>query len=624
MGARGVSSTLARMEKRVLLAIVLCVGVLVGWSWIQEKFWPAPPRKPVKPPVTAPAVPGDGAQAGGVPQPPALPEDEDGGGDAAGPADGTPATEEAIRTERIEADVLSTGGGAFKALRVWGCDHHEPGDDSVHGDPGILTQFVEGTEPALALDVSAPGASGLSRRNWAMTGDDTGTTATTEAGGLLLTKELRVSADPAQPYHFDLIVTCTNQGAKPGAAALAEIVGPWTPAHGRDIIPEDGILAAPEGDSVDDYKPTSIAEELQKNARYELRSEKGWRFIGMRSDFYFAGLRPLDPLPITTTVGFRAAKVSVEVSGKPTWVDVAAPTLRIPFEVPAAGASTTWKFMVYSGPNSRTLLRDEESVYAPFADAYPNRTFLIFSFGPIANFLGWLLSHLANSLHMGWGLAVCGLTVLVRGALFPLSRKTQISMRVHGLKMARLKPKLDALKEKFKDNPKKQQEETMKLFRTEKVSILPGGCLLAFLQMPVWISLYATLQTTFEMRHAGFLWFSDLTSADHLAYIPALREVWWLGNYTEGWFNLLPILMMGAWFGSSAMQPLPEDPDQRSQAKMMRWIPLMFGFFLYRYASGLALYMTLSALWSIGESWLIRKLWLSKMEKLPVPAPKSR
>jgi membrane protein insertase Oxa1/YidC/SpoIIIJ len=62
------------------------------------------------------------------------------------------------------------------------------------------------------------------------------------------------------------------------------------------------------------------------------------------------------------------------------------------------------------------------------------------------------------------------------------------------------------------------------------------------------------------------------------------------------------------------MQPLPEDPQQRQQAKMMRWMPVLFGFFLYGTASGLTLYMTMSALWSIGETWVIRKLWLAKLE----------
>ena len=68
--------------------------------------------------------------------------------------------------------------------------------------------------------------------------------------------------------------------------------------------------------------------------------------------------------------------------------------------------------------------------------------------------------------------------------------------------MQKLKPKMDAIKKKYKD-PRKQQQETMALMKKEKVSLVPGGCMLAFVQMPIWISLYEVLQTTFEMRHAG-------------------------------------------------------------------------------------------------------------------------
>jgi YidC/Oxa1 family membrane protein insertase len=175
--------------------------------------------------------------------------------------------------------------------------------------------------------------------------------------------------------------------------------------------------------------------------------------------------------------------------------------------------------------------------------------------------------------------------------------------------MSRLKPKLDAIKEKYKD-AKKQQEATMKVMREEKVSLLPGGCLLAFLQMPIWISLYGVLQTTFEMRHASFLWVQDLTAPDHLVHLPFFQGVWLLPE----WFNLLPILMMATWYASAAMQPLPTDPQQAQQAKMMRWMPVAMGFFLYGTAAGLTLYMTMSAIWSIGETWLIRKIWLSKLE----------
>jgi YidC/Oxa1 family membrane protein insertase len=284
------------------------------------------------------------------------------------------------------------------------------------------------------------------------------------------------------------------------------------------------------------------------------------------------------------------------------------PTFRIPITTPATGESTRLTFLTYTGPNQRSLLQDESSPYHTLHGATVSRGFLGIKLTWLSGLMAWLLGILAGT-GMGYGLAVLALTVIVRGALFPVSRKSQISMRIHGKKMARLKPRMEAIKEKHKD-PKKQQELTMKLMREEKVSILPGGCLLAFVQMPIWMALYSVLQTTFEMRHASFLWVKDLTGPDHLARLPFFDAI----GFLPGWLNLLPLVMMVVWYVSAAMQPLPADPQQAQQAKMMRWMPVLFGLMLYNTAAGLTLYMTMSAVWSIGETWLIRKLWLNKLE----------
>lgn len=624
------------MEKRVLLAIVLCVGVLVGWNFVSAKIFP-----PAKAPTPAGAVPaavpapdgGNGEPVAVVPAQPVPPQPEPPGGDAPAAGD-TPVqdpkvVEIAPATGRLVGKLASAGGGVIKSLDVWGCAHHEPGDRSVAGDPGLVTAYVAGREGFLAVDLLGVRASGIGTADWVFARDAAGEvfTGTIDRGGWRVTKTLRPSQDPAHPYHSDLEVSVENVAAKAGQQGVLEVVGPWMPVHPHSIIPEDGVIVAPVDESVKQLMAPDIAKSLSEDANHEQRSEKGFRFIGVRSDFYLAALLPTQPLPVATAVGFRAARVQmpagVTPGAAPSVTDTAAATLRIPFESPAVGSKTTWKFMVFTGPDSRGVIGVEGSAYESLGDAFPNRKFVGLSFGPIARFLGWLLSILAISANLGWGLAVCGLTILVRGLLFPLSKKTQVSMKMHSLKMQKAKPRLDALKEKYADNPRKQQEETMKVFREEKLSILPGGCLLAFLQMPVWISLYGTLQTTFDMRHAKFLWAADLTAPDHLLEIPALRGVWGIGSFTQGWLNLLPFLMMITWFVSASMQPLPDDPEQRAQAKMMRWIPLLFGFFLYSTASGLTLYMTLSAMWSIGESWFIKRTWVSKMtlETLPVPKP---
>lgn len=595
------------MEKRLLVAIALCVGILAGWTWLSATLWPPPPPPP--PAVAQQQVP---VPPGAAPSPaPAA------GAPAPAPA-AEPPTEIPLRTERLSALVSSRGGATLRRLDVWGCTHHAPGDGRVLGDPGSVTAWVDGADPALAIGITGLGGEPIARANWKLESTADGARASIRAGDAVdVVSELTPSRDPAHPYHISWDVSVSNVSGKPGSPCVLEVVGPWLPAVVH-VIPEDGVIVAPDGERVEQLAPSEIIGKLMEEPSHERRSETGWRFVGMRSDFYLCAVAPAEgtDLPPATAVGFRAALAPGPGPGAAP-IETAAATLRIPFTIPEAGATTRWKFLVYAGPNSRDWIAVDGSPYAPLEDAFPDRSFLGLRFGAISRLLGWLLTVFADRVGLGWGLAVCALTVLVRGALFPLSRKSQISMRIHAQKMAKLKPKLDAMKAKHADNPKKQQEMTMKLFREEKVSILPGGCLLAFLQMPVWISLYATLQTTFEMRHASFLWFEDLTGADHLLELPFTRG-WWI---LDGWFNLLPLLMMVTWWGSAAMQPLPEDPEQRTQAKMMRWIPLLFGVMLYSTASGLTLYMTLSALWSIGESWLIKKVWISKLEPMPAPAP---
>lgn len=590
------------MDKRVLLVIVLSLGILLGWNALMQLLYPPPP--PGKRPGTPPAV--------GTVVPPGHSGDPPGPGLGASPA--APASAEVrfpLRTERLEGTVSSRGGASLADLRVWGCAHHKPGDTEVPGDPSPLTSAPDGAPLALAIDVVGAGEQNLATLPWEMSPDHGAWRARQDKGAVSVVAELTPSRDPAHPYHFDLAVTVTGREGSPGTPAVLSLNGPWTPPPSHAPIPEDGVLVAAAGEDPEALTPVAVAEKLAEDPSHELHAERGFRYVGVRADFYLAAILAKEALPPETSVAFRTGRLTVPATpGTPAHTaDVAAAVLRIPFALPPAGESRRWEFLVYSGPNSRGVLDVPGSAYEPLADAFPNRAFLFFKFGWISRLLGSLLAFLATTVGLGWGLAVCALTVLVRSLLFPLSRKTQISMRLHAQRMGKLKPKLDAIKAKHKDDQKKQQELTMQLFREEKVSILPSGCWLALVQMPVWISLYGTLQTTFEMRHAGFLWFDDLTAPDHLLQM-SFANGW---PVIGGWLNLLPILMMATWFGSSMMQPLPEDPEQRVQAKMMRWIPLVFGVFLYQTAAGLTLYMTLSALWSIGESWLIKKVWLSKL-----------
>jgi YidC/Oxa1 family membrane protein insertase len=598
------------MEKRVVLAVALTIAL-----WVAFITWFAPKPQPIPPGQQRPVATGTKAATGDpttTAQAPTGPAGVAPGGHQ--PSKQYPdAPDESLRNARVELK-FAAKGGALRAAEAWACEYHDPQRDrGTPGDPGATTTWVDGTPGALAVDLSSAALDvpDLAASNWKLARDGDAVVATFEGPGFVLTKTVRLSADPHTPWHADVVVEFRNVSIDAGSTKTLEVFGPLvaTPKPGSTDT-DAGVLVAEAGaggevETV--LRPAEIVKLLAENPKLDKRSPTGsWAWIGARADFHLGALVPKAALPADSTVGFRTAMRSEAPGAPPT--PVACATLRIPLLVPAKGAATAFAFTLYAGPNQRALLQDENSPYHVLAGATVSRGFLGIKLTWISLLLGWLLRQLAST-GMGYGLAVICLTILVRGALFPLSRKSQISMRLHGQKMQRLKPKLDAIKEKYKD-AKKQQEATMKVMREEKVSILPGGCLLAFLQMPIWISLFGVLQSTFEMRHAGFLWVKDLTAQDHMARL-AFTDGWYVLN---GWFNLLPLLMMATWYASAAMQPLPTDPQQAQTAKMMRWMPVVMGLFLYGYAAGLALYMTMSALWSIGETWLIRKLWLSKLE----------
>ncbi len=605
------------MDRRVVFAMVASVLFLMAYSMLAKRYAPPPP-----PPDGGGGDPiqqvaqGTGGAATGVPTQPAVVPVV-----PALPAAGVPAariegpeTLTELRVGRLHLTATSLGG-ALTSVTTHACEYHQNGvaTDAV-GDPGRTTERPPGMPGLLSIDLIDQGL-GLHAKTWDIEETDAGLIARLSLAeyGLDIEKRLRPSRDAAAPYHVDVDIVFRGREGATSRAALVEVIGPWL-AETEVPRPEDAVLVTVRGDDISDTLPDKIRSQLEDDPQHHFAAPDGVRMIGARADFHLGVLSPRDGPGSSVEVRFLSAErpaglsLNGEAGDDESLWTTAAPVLVERVTLPEAGGTTTLSYRYFAGPASRPVFGSEDSAYADLAEAVPNRDFWIFSFKPIEKVLAWLLNLIAG-IGIGYGWAVVVLTVLVRGLMFPLSRKSQVSMRLHGKKMALLKPKMEAVKKKYKDS-KKQQQMTMKLMREEKVSLLPGGCLLAFVQMPIWIALYGILQTTFEMRHASFFWAADLTAPDHFLELP-FTQGWMV---VDGWLNLFPILMMITWGISSHMTPLPDDPQQRSQAKMMRWMPMLFGVFLYGFASGLTLYMTMSALWSICEVQLIRRLWLNKID----------
>ncbi|MBN2312264.1 MAG: YidC/Oxa1 family insertase periplasmic-domain containing protein [Candidatus Hydrogenedentes bacterium] len=288
------------------------------------------------------------------------------------------------------------------------------------------------------------------------------------------------------------------------------------------------------------------------------------------------------------------------------------------FEVaPGAVQSNAWR--VYIGPAQQTIM-------AQAWDTLPTAKRFFESVDIMDTFSKFLLRLLNGfySVIPSYGLAIIFLTVLVRGAMFPLTIKQMRSMK----KMQLLAPELEEIKAKYGDDQQELNKRMMELYRERGVNPL-GGCLPMALQLPVFIALYRMLWSTFELRGAPFTilkfgdyhWIADLAEPDrliHLAgFLPWITEVPFLGDYLK-YLNILPILGAVSMVLSTKLTPTA-GPVQNPQQKMMMTImPIFFGFICYTFASGLNLYILTSTVLGIVQSKLVRPGEVSVSEKKPV------
>jgi YidC/Oxa1 family membrane protein insertase len=176
--------------------------------------------------------------------------------------------------------------------------------------------------------------------------------------------------------------------------------------------------------------------------------------------------------------------------------------------VPAKGEATKVTYGLYLGPKSysvfATLANPER--FAPILDVDLTRRAASTcpAAGMMAKLLLWLLGWFHGVVH-NWGFAIIMLTVLVRGLLAPLNFRMQKSMRAYSARMAVLKPKLDALKERHADDPKAYQQAMIAFQREHKLMPPIGGCLPIFLTMPVYLGLFSALRTAYDLRQQPFL-----------------------------------------------------------------------------------------------------------------------
>ena len=238
--------------------------------------------------------------------------------------------------------------------------------------------------------------------------------------------------------------------------------------------------------------------------------------------------------------------------------------------------SKTFNYSLYSGPK----IISELDAFKPSVSKVMH-----LAWGPLdylSRLLLWILVKL-NSVVNSYGISIIILTILVRTIFYPLTAKGNASMK----KMQEIKPQLEEIRTKYKENPQLMNTKMMELYRVYGVNPF-GGCLPILLQIPVFFALYATLDGAVELRQVPFLWCKDLAAADTVATINLY------------FFNLpinpLVLAMTALMALQQHLTPMAMDPVQK---KMMALMPVVMLIFLYDLPSGLTLYWTISNVFSI-------------------------
>jgi len=241
-----------------------------------------------------------------------------------------------------------------------------------------------------------------------------------------------------------------------------------------------------------------------------------------------------------------------------------------PISVPV-GESANYKASFYIGPKDQDALIG----MAEYLDRTLDYGFLWILAEPIFKAMKMIHSVIGN-----WGWTIILLTLGIKLILYPLSAASLKSMA----KMRNLQPQMLRLKELYGDDRQKMSQETMSLYKKEKVNPA-GGCFPMLLQMPVFISLYWVLMESVEIRHAPWIfWIQDLSAKDP--------------------YFVLPIIMGASMLFMQKLQPAPTDP---MQAKIMQIMPIAFTFLFMGFPSGLVLYWTVNNLLSMAQQWFVNR-----------------
>ena len=436
-------------------------------------------------------------------------------------------------------------------------------------------------------------------------------------------------------YNLQVSIELTNSGKEPQTVAYA-LDGPnglpdegwwystkihpsWGSAGARDVIWRVQNNKHSLRSAMQVYKEATAKDHASSMTSILTDSpnleERTLDYLGMDTQYFSAVMMggALDsPQPLVCQQAY-----AMPVGAVPELRGNAMKTLNTSFryvsqdETLEPGKKAVHQYHMYLGPKVPTLL-DEYGL----AD--------IIEYG----WFGWVAKPLSKVLHFfyalvrNYGLAIIMLTILVRGAMFPIGRKAARNAQM----MQALAPELKRIKEKYKGDIEKQTQAQRELWKKHNFNPL-GGCWLMFLQLPIFIGLYRCLSVDIELRQAalipGVQWCSNLAGPDQAWYWKGIlpdflaSETGWLGPY----LNIFPIITIILFIWQQKMfTPPATDEQTQMQQNMMKYMMIVMGVMFFKVPAGLCVYFIASSLWGIGERKMLPPPSAAPLGDAP-PAP---
>lgn len=558
--------------QRALLAIVISFVILFGYQYLFVGF--DQPLQVTQPPAEkvenqqAPATPPTGQQAVSPSvaqqpvQPPQTATPQAAPITPAAPA--VPAKVVTVETDLYSAKVSENGGAIESFILKKHKEESKPdsaGKQLIHTAPnqGFPLKFSWGGLGGDRLVYNS------SSQNVNFSNESKGELTLSAKSGNSLEIKRNYQFDK-ENYLFQLRVLVKNISDTPlqGTPTLHQVNAPFT----KDESAASRWLFS--GPAVYLNSTDTLEEIKSKEFETGTKTVKGpVQWAAYEGNYFMCAVVPGEGLGQSVTVEGNDALVRMRINGK--------------LDTLQSGEQKVYTYTIYYGPKKVSSLQEigynlDKSINFGWFDIIARPTLVLLNF-----FYGYVKNY---------GIAIILVTIIFKIIFWPITQKGLKSMK----NMQKLQPKMVKIKEKYKNDSAKMNQEVMNLYKTYKVNPL-GGCLPMLLQIPVFFALYKVLLQCIELRHAPFmLWITDLSAPDRL---------WMeLGIPYLGGIPVLTLLMGASMFLQQKLTPTTADP---TQAKIMMFLPVVFTFMFLNFASGLVLYWFVNNLLAILQQQLINR-----------------